>query len=761
MISPDAHTALRSFIVVYLLCSALAAPAEETAEAREKKAFYASLLPANTIAVISASDLLGMIEAARASAFGKLIAADTQLSQAIEVRLRQAKAVATLITSLPEDQRDSLLRGGCALALLPTPVPPNAPAPAPGGRLPFAIFLDVSELDAGALKNLETSLMAAIRFALHGRAVVTLGPTIRTPDGEARGQVYEIKLGEADDQHFAIGFAGDVIVLGFRSDVPGLLNRADAESSLAGNNCYEKIVNELRIGTGLWGYINVDELTRELNRRRPSFDRVDHLKRLGAGDIPGFGFHTAFDAAGVTDTMFVVFRRPRISWMKFLPTTQSQLEGMKFVPKDFDLYISIDVGKGDDIWEAVRAAVGEMAGEVAGPAVVERLDNWAQGIEVPFGINLQDDILGSVGGEIFFAIDLDRLSEAILSDGIDAEKTPYLIGFRAPRQEVLSKALDRVLESEIIWEQLCIEKRRYTFGQTELVKLSSFVEPRIMHGFGFVDGYFLFSPRHTTVEQAVRAYRAGDGLSADPACASLRKRMPARANIEVFARTSVLLRELLNAYSPWLDDSSHPMAAAILRGADDLSSSMALIAIRDDGIFATVTSPVGLAAGLVSTRKLKEASIRRKIALTQEILNKTAAAIDQHYKMHNSFPKRLNVLIPAFLPEEPADPFARYKGMPLRYSPGPRAVKNGKTTYAHGYVLAANGPDQQADFDVKDFSPASWSEKLKTGDAAAIAEMKAVLYQFRKYLYADERDLEDEGDIVLVKPAEPEEGGAK
>jgi len=316
------------------------------------------------------------------------------------------------------------------------------------------------------------------------------------------------------------------------------------------------------------------------------------------------------------------------------------------------------------------------------------------------------------------------------------------------------------LESEIVWDQLGIEGRRYALGEYELVKLSSFVEPRIMHGFGFVGGYFLFSPRHTTLERAVEAYDSGNCLNRDTGCAALRKKMPPAANIEVFVRTSVLSRELLDVYSPWLDENLRPLAKTILKGADGLEDSMASIVMRGDGICITASSPTGLGAGLIAAGKLKEASIRRKVALTREVLEKTAAAINQYYRAHKSFPDRLSRLIPRFLPQEPADPFARYRGVPLRYDPGPRAVRNRKVAYEQACVLASDGPDGRADFEVKKFDAASWFEKMKAGDAAAVAEMKALLYQFRKDLHADETDLEDEGDIVRVLTP-PQEGGAR
>jgi len=371
-------------------------------------------------------------------------------------------------------------------------------------------------------------------------------------------------------------------------------------------------------------------------------------------------------------------------------------------------------------------------------------------MESPFGISLRNDIFGSIGGEVFFAIDLDNLSEAIAAGGIDAEKTPYLIGIRTPRQQALAKAIDRILESEVIWDHFGIEKRRYTFAGHELIKLSSFVEPRIMHGFGFVDGYFLFSPRHPTLEKAIKAYSSGKCLASTPGCAALRAAMPEKSNVSVFARTSVLCGELLAAYSEWLSGGFRSAARAILPETHKLGDSMMSVAFRDEGIIIVARSPMGLGATMVSAARLKEASLRRKVAATRQAIDKAAAAIKSYYEAHKTFPARLRSLVPKYLPEEPADPLASYAGMPLRYNPGPRTVQDRKTVYTKGYVLAANGPDRRPDFDVSEFDPDTWPAKLKAAEGAALAEMKAALYQFRKELYADERGVKDEGDIVHV-----------
>lgn len=793
-ISPENARLLRRWCRLWLVvvCSLAAlAPAAFAAEAenidlagvRRQLPFYASLLPADTVAVISASDIEGMLKGARSSSFGRLIASDAGLAASIESRLRRARAIISVVTALPDSPRGALLAGGCAVALLAGP-----PDAAGKGRIPFLILLDVSRLKAGARKNLETSLMAALRFVLGDKADFIDKATVEADASGAQrgpsiGRVHEIKLGEGEDQRFAIGFldgfpagengggSGAAIIAGLKPDVLAAFKNAtsDEPPPLAGNRWFRNIMKELKPGAGLTGYVNVDELIRQLDLRRPDRRRAEVLGRLGVGSVPCFGLRTTFEpgpgpdekAGRIVDSLFVPLRRPRVSWMSFLPTTQSRLQGATFVPKDFDLYVSIDLGKGDDVWHAIRTTYGEMAGGAA----LQWLDSLIESIEMPFGISIQRDIFGSIDGEMFFAIDLDNLSESIAEGGIEAEKTPYILGFRTSRKDILAGALDRVLESEVVWNLMGFDKERYKVGGYELTKLTSFVEPRFTQGYGFVDGYFLFSPQHTAIERAVEAHRTGANLASDPGYAALRAKMPDKSNGQVFLRTSVLYRELIDAYAPWLADRLRPAAQALLAGAEDMTDSVAWVTLRDDGILAVVSSPMGIGGACVSVRELEDASVRRKLALTRERFDTIAAAIDRFRAAHGAFPKSLGALVPEFLPDVPEDPFAVLAWMraalPIRYRCSQPQRAGDKVVRAGGYVLAGNGPNGRADFDVKEFNPVSWSERYESDAAADVDAMKAQLYQFRKERHADERRLDDEGDVVIAHIVEPEEGGTQ
>jgi len=705
---------MRNAVCVLLICAGLDAWAAD-----REAPFPARVLPDRTVGVVSASDPATLFSAAAESPLGQLLGTDDQLVADLVGRLARLQVLTSLITSLPGPDQQPLLEGGCALALLPAD--PNAPATS---HLPLVALFDLSKLTEEARAALERSVVAAARLALHDKA------TLRKIGAHA----YRIELGERPDQRFGLSFADGVMRLGAEAD----LARLDAAGTLARTPAFLEAQRATPAGPGLRAFVNVAELLAELDRRRPNAARAETLRGIGSGDVTMAALHTGIQDGQMIDTLHLAMRSPRLSWLRFLPKTQRPLKAADFVPEGFDLLISIDLGSGEKVWEAVRAIVGE----VGGPEGLETLDNWIEGLEMPFGVDLRQEVFASMAGEVFFAIDLDALSDTIAGEGINARQTPYLFGIRTTQQDVLAGALNRLLQSDIMWDTFNIERQSYIYGGWKLVRLSSCTEPRIDHGFGFVSGYLLMSPRHNTLEAAVDAFTTGRNLAACPGYRAAAQALPASGNIEVYARTSVLCRELARAYLPWLARPLRGRVERMLPGLNSLGDSMARVIMHEGGITAKVASPCGAALALASAREIKAAAIRRKLHLTREALKKTEAALERYYLQHRRYPARLDALVPELLPELPADPFAPYVGMPLRYRAAGREPQ--------GYLLAANGPDRRADFDVNKQNPLDWARKQKGPDTAGLDQLKALLYQYQPEKHADERGLNDEGDIVAV-----------
>ena len=717
------------------LCAAVLPAACASAQAGERKdAFYASVVPAGAVAVLCASSPSELIAAAGQTPLARMAAADGQLGGALTAELSRLQLLLSLVTGLPTEQYDALLKGGCAAALLRT-----------GGgdarHLPLLLCVDLSGVSDPARNSIEKSLISSLRELLahkNGDADKSLGSVDQTAE-----HTYLAKLGAGADQQLSVVFRKNLLLAGFKADVDGLAQGP----GIGTDELFARIAEKVPLADGISGYVNAAALLDELDARLPNLRRHDALQMLGIDSFGGCGFSTTFDAAGVTDRLYLSFAPQKRSWVRFLPAKPSQLAGERFVPKDFDVYISADVGRGEFVWDAARVLVEEFWGAEG----LEDYDNRNEAIELPFGVSLRNDIFGAIEGEVFFAIDLDRLAESLADGGIDQQKTPYLFGFRTTKKDVLMNALARVLQSDVLWGQLGIEEKRQMVGKYETVRLVSPYEPSLMAGYAFADGYFLFSPSYDVVERAIVAHASGTSLDTDAAFADMKKRMPKESNVQIFARAPVVYRELLKAYEAGLDDKVLPVAQTLKPNIDKLGSAMASVWVDDKGIAAQVCSPGGLAATMASARMIRRASARLKVQHAWKLLNETAAAVDKYYAARKSCPAQLDQLVPEYMPDLPADPFGTW-GMPLRY-----VAKPGADGGSGCYVLASNGPDEKIDVDLSEFDAAKWLVKTEAAtradgrDDAALAEMKALVYQFHKETNPDEADVMDEGDIILVR----------
>ncbi|HUS58978.1 MAG TPA: hypothetical protein VM141_10030 [Planctomycetota bacterium] len=703
---------MRIFIFVLAVCMA------PPAYAADNRPFYEAILPANSIAVLSASDPAAMADAAGRSALGQMIGSNEHVASALANAMQRLQLLAALATGLPKEQSEALLKGGCAIALLP-----QADDSA-GKHLPLLVCIDVSSFTAESRATLEKSLLSSIELIL------------KAPPEPLGKRAYAIRLGE---EEFAISFGSNTLVAGFKSEVTNFTKGP----KLAESPLFAKVCEKVGTGKGISGYVNIAALIEELDRQRPDIERRENLQRLRADSFSAFGFRTSITATGeMIDRLFLVSSDRRKSWLHVLPSARRPLQAARFVPPQFDVLIAADIGPGDRVWDALRQAVDELWGA----AGLEDFDNRNEGFEGPFGINLRDDFLACFDGEIFIAADLEKLGDTMAGGG-GLMQLPMLIGFRARNQQVIASALDRVLESDVVWGQLGVEKRPQVRGKDKLVKLVSPFESGLSYGYAFVDDYFLFSPSSDILDHAVDAYRSGRSLAADAGLAKLKGRMPENANLECFVRTSVLCRELANAYRPHVDAGIQPVLKGLAAGAGKLADSMACVVIGDDGISCTARSPMGLALAAISLNVARDAAVRMRVHQTRQAFAAVSAALAEYFEETKQYPQHLEVLVPDFLAEVPEDPFGEW-GLPIRYQFISRPAGDG--TIAYGYVLASNGPDGKLDFNLANFDPLEWAAKLTSGDQPAINEVKAMLYQFRAGLHQDEAELYDEGDIVEV-----------
>jgi len=703
-------------IAVLLLCLAA------SAEAGESKAFYASLVPSDTVAVLSATNPAAFIEAASKAGLGGLMVPEGTGSGLMQSVLQRVELIGALAAGLPKEQSEALLKGGFAVALLPQ-------ADENDKHLPVLVLIDLSGITADSRAMLEKSLVPSIELLLRAK-----------PEALGDG-VYGLRLGERD---FAFAFRRNALVAGFKSEVAAL-GKAPA---LSGNPLFAKVQAGIGSGPGIAGYVNVLALLEELDRRMPDVERRESLRRLKIDSFPAFGFRTGIEADGqISDSLFLATSKLRNSWLHTLPATSRSLKAAQFAPASYDLMISADVGPGEIMWDALRAAVEELWG--AGG--IEDFDNRNEGFAGPFGVDVRNDILASVDGEIFVAADLDKLGESLAGGG---GMMPLLVGFHMKQQDVLEAALSRVLESDVVWGELGVDRKLEKRGKYTLVMITSPFEAGLYYGYAFIDGYFLISLDFQVLENAVKAVQTGQSLASDPAFVRVKKAMPENSSFECFARTSVLCRELAKAYGPYVDPALAPAVRTIAGAAGKLDASMASVVAGDDGLSGSVRSPMGLAAAIASASVLQDASVRMEVDQVHKSFSTVSKALEQYRQAAKAYPTSLDELVPDLLADVPVDPFAP-AGMPIRYRSAMRTVAGAVQSV---YILASDGPDGKRDVEVDRIDLFEWQQKPDSKDPA---ELKALIYQFRKEEFEDETGLRDEGDIVESGPANGQKEGAK
>ena len=722
-----------SFVV---LCASAVMWLANGEAAQWEKPFCTSIVPAGAVAVVSASNPAELAQGVELSPLGRIVAGDDGLATELKTALARAQVLFTQATGLPKEQYDALMKGGCTLAILKRPMD-SAAGPAPR-RLPFLLCLDLSGMADDSRAGFEKSLVASLGLALRGHASIS----------EAAAHSYDIKLGQQPDQHFALAFRGNAMIVGFKADVASLAKTP----TLADDQAFNAMLRRIPFTSGISGYVNIAGLLDQLDAYQPNLRRRDSLQMLGIDSFSTFGFNTTISQTGVTDRLFIGFAPQKQSWVGFLPTESRKLAAAALVPPSCDVYASVDLGPGEHTWDSARTLVDELWGAQE----LENYDNRNEAIELPFGISLRNDIFASIDGEVFFAIDLDKLSDALADEGIDSQKTPYMFGFRVKQRDNLIAAIDRVLQSDVLWGQLGVERRTKEIGEFAAVRLVSPYEPRLMAGYAFIDDYFIFSPNFDMLEEAATAYASGKSLGSDASYQQMRKGLPDTSNLDVFVRESVVSRELLKAYEAGFGDKLEPFLQKLKPNLGKLGDAVAAARIEEDGISVTVNSPGGLALSVLSARSIKRAAMCVKVGRARKILKSTADAIDRYYEANKAYPVQLDVLIPEFLPDMPIDPFGTW-GLPVRYGCIPKT--DGQP--AGGYVLASNGPDGTADCDVMAFDPGKWQARLVRTDDASVAELKAIIYQFNPQANADETDADDEGDIILVRTPPPGKGDAK
>jgi hypothetical protein len=263
--------------------------------------------------------------------------------------------------------------------------------------------------------------------------------------------------------------------------------------------------------------------------------------------------------------------------------------------------------------------------------------------------------------------------------------------------------------------------------------------------YAFADNLFLLSIRPEAIRAALEAGKSKKNLAAAPFVQQGAATLPSASHLRIEVNDAQLLSTLLALIRKDIPESAQkllPEADKIIGGLHGYHVALrrepqgfSLVTLSDLGSFGTI-----VVAALIMDQ-FKAITAKR----VEADFDKIGAAIEKYREKNGSYPETLDQLVPDFLPELTMDRFDPKR--PYGYSRG-RAGADGKLPDA--WLLVSVGPDERPNIPVDQFDPPAWQARLQTQDPAEIERLKAMICQFRKEQYPDERKNDDEGDIFRI-----------
>jgi hypothetical protein len=142
-------------------------------------------------------------------------------------------------------------------------------------------------------------------------------------------------------------------------------------------------------------YINVDGI---LERMKPVIEAkdVDHkvwptIEKLGLTSIHAVHAISGFDATGCASSLHVVTDGKRSGLLELLPYKPLEAANLRPIPKDALIAFAANCNAGET-WDNVEKLVGQLD-----PHGKEKMERGLWEVESKLGVNVRDDVLGSLG----------------------------------------------------------------------------------------------------------------------------------------------------------------------------------------------------------------------------------------------------------------------------------------------------------------------------------------------------------------------------
>ncbi len=713
----------KSLIVsVAMLVTALGALGGEAAKATPLE----RVVPASAVAFVQAENLPALQKAFGQSALGKAVRQSRLLSYFEAVAGAAIDLGAVFATGLRPEEFRQALGGHVGLVLLDLP-----------GRGQMAknppVLLLIEAADGPKLEGI-------LKSQLELFTLLSNQPLVKQTQ-HAGTALYEVS--PPNGRSFAYCFQGNVLILGIRATVTKLLDAlAAGQPRLASDPTYRAVRQQLATPTGgLRGYVNVAAVMAKAGvAGRPQQRRI--LRILGVAELKGAGIAVDFVGSKVRDRIYLHTAAPSMGVLRFLTEGKPIAPtAAKFVPAHYTLLGSMaiqDVG----IWDRLYRAIADAQGEAA----ANNMNAVANMVQQNLGVRVKEGFFDTFTDEMFFAIDLSKFGSFAGAGRPPApQELPFIAGARLKNVPALLETANRIAANEALFErgiERVIKKHRGVDVATWTIPAS----PEIKPTYAIVDNTLLFSIRQEAVVQAIDAYKTNKNLAATLlANAPPAEVFPAARHYRITLNDGQLLAMLLDLIRAEVPTELHRFLPELDRVVKGLSGYHAVLRREAQGYSLTAVSDLG-SLGTVVLAAVCFDQLNRVVARRVEAdFDKFAAALEEYHAKHKAYPETLEQLVPDFLPNVVRDRFEPKRAYGYsRGQPGPDGQFPG------AWVIISVGPDKKPNIPVEQFDPAAWTQRLQSDDPAQINTLKALIYQFRKDQFPDERKNDDEGDLVRL-----------
>ena len=476
-------------------------------------------------------------------------------------------------------------------------------------RVPV-VLLDASETKAELKKLLTGVVEPALTKAPPGKGVPAIAD-------EMYGDV-ALRVIKGPGPGVAYAFIGDAFAVAEPAALKKLID-ARARRPLSTNEAFQKVRKAIASPKGVVAYLNLGQV---LTEHRPVLNGAPDLRRLfdavGLTTVQWVAVGSAFDGRGVRDKVHLYCGEKKLGLIRLLgKLTPGTSTAAQVLPKECPLLVSLNFKDGPELWQALVKFIEE-AGQGEGLA---RLDEGKQNLKLQLGINLDDDFVGALGGEVFLAASPDFVPEVAAKRRLPETKDfPFLLGARVAKPDAIKTTIHRLMAGQP-GVAPAVERKTEAYQGVDIHTLVLPDAPN-QPAYAFVGEFFLVARNAAILRQCVDAQKdPTKALAASPRFRNVADAMSLKHHGIVYADIQSILEALITeGKEPAAGQPVRPMVQILGALAGQLRGACATLSADENGVTLEAYTRSGLlpVLGVVTFIAERRAAAGPQIAPTPE-----------------------------------------------------------------------------------------------------------------------------------------------